>query len=46
MVQYGARFEAEKAMAVGPNYPKGTLQVAWSNEPNQSTTDDATNEGA
>lgn len=29
LVQYGQRFEAEKAMTAGPNYSKGTLQLAW-----------------
>ncbi|GAA5807906.1 hypothetical protein MFLAVUS_001286 [Mucor flavus] len=29
LVQYGQRFEAEKAMKAGTNYAKGTLQLAW-----------------
>lgn len=29
LVQYGQRFEAEKAMNAGPNYSKGTLQLSW-----------------
>lgn len=32
LVQYGQRFEAERAMTAGPNYPKGTLQLAWISE--------------
>lgn len=32
MVQYGQRFEAERAMTAGPNHPKGTLQLAWMTE--------------
>ncbi|CEP09278.1 hypothetical protein [Parasitella parasitica] len=29
LIQYAQRFEAEKAMAVGANYPKGSLQLDW-----------------
>lgn len=32
LIQYGQRFEAEKAMNAGPNYSKGTLQLAWITE--------------
>ncbi|KAI7896574.1 uncharacterized protein EV154DRAFT_491488 [Mucor mucedo] len=32
VVQYGQRFEAERAMTAGPNYSKGTLQLAWISE--------------
>ncbi|KAI7870676.1 hypothetical protein BDF14DRAFT_1504746 [Spinellus fusiger] len=29
IVNYSQRFEAEKAMSVGANFPKGTLQLSW-----------------
>ncbi|KAI8087958.1 uncharacterized protein B0P05DRAFT_530835 [Gilbertella persicaria] len=43
-VQYSQRFEAEKAMSLGPNYPKGSLELAWSTnltESNQTTTEES-----
>ncbi|CAO3608412.1 unnamed protein product [Mucor fragilis] len=38
LVQYAQRFEAEKAMAAGPHFPKGTLQLDWFNQ--QTTTEE------
>ncbi|KAG1094220.1 hypothetical protein G6F42_018793 [Rhizopus arrhizus] len=37
LVQYAQRFEAEKAMAAGSHFPKGTLQLDWFNQ--QTTTE-------
>ncbi|KAL0088573.1 CCCH-type zinc finger transcription factor [Phycomyces blakesleeanus] len=45
IVQYSQRFEAEKAMSVGANFPKGTLQLSWFTESSSgapSTTDNST----
>ncbi|KAI9032860.1 hypothetical protein CLU79DRAFT_830695 [Phycomyces nitens] len=45
IVHYSQRFEAEKAMSVGANFPKGTLQLAWYTESSSgapSTTDTPT----
>ncbi|KAL7314871.1 hypothetical protein PS15m_006386 [Mucor circinelloides] len=37
LVQYAQRFEAEKAMAAGSHFPKGSLQLDWFNQ--QTTTE-------
>ncbi|KAI8378799.1 hypothetical protein EDC96DRAFT_604465 [Choanephora cucurbitarum] len=38
IVQYSQRYEAEKAMSFGTNYPKGTLQLAWATNNNTGPT--------
>jgi hypothetical protein len=38
VVQYEARFEAEKAMAAGPSYNKGNLALSWVTDSKSTTT--------
>lgn len=39
LVQYGQRFEAEKAMSLGSQFPKGALELEWSS--NVTTTNES-----